>query len=461
MKGSTFKRCGCTEVIDGKRRQLGARCPKLRRADGTWNPRHGTWSFATSTAVAGKRKPVVRGGFATQGEAQAALDAVRERVRKGLVVNDRLTVGEYLREWLTAKGNVRASTLRSYQQHITKYLEPELGYVRLVELRATHVADALAAVTSSAANRQRVRATLRSALSAAVRQQLIPTNPAAHVELPSGKRPKALVWTPERVQRWREAVDRLHAANAEDPSLPKLEAAARPPSPVMVWTPEQVGAFLDAAEGNALYALFHLIAHRGLRRGEACGLGWADVDLDRGQVAIRTQLVQHGWAVHEDAPKSEAGERTIALDTGTVAALKAHRQRQAEERLRWGSAWVDSGKVFTREDGSPLHPATATARFHKIRAGAELPPIRLHDLRHSAASLMLAAGVPAKVVQETLGHSTVGLTLDTYTSVYTEVAAEAAEATAAARTAYCGQHWCSHIGYTLGAATAAHVRAAE
>jgi len=97
----------------------------------------------------------------------------------------------------------------------------------------------------------------------------------------------------------------------------------------------------------------------------------------------------------------------------------------------WGPAWVDSGKVFTRENGSVLHPATVTDRFQALAAAAKLPPIRLHDLRHGAASLMLAAGVAPKVVQETLGHSSITLTLDTYTSVYDEVAAEAAEAAAA------------------------------
>jgi integrase len=411
-RGSVFKRCGCTEVVDGKRRQLGARCPKLRRADGSWNPRHGTWTYATSLpAKGGKRQQVVRGGFATAADAQRELDRKREQVSRGVVVNDRLTVGQYLAEWLATKSDVRRSTLRGYEQHITKYLEPGLGHLRLAELRVAHVAEALADVTSSDANRQRVRATLRTALNDAVRQGLIPTNPAALVKLPSGKRPRALVWTAERVERWKTTGEQ--------------------PSPVMCWTPAQLGAFLDAAAGDRLYALFHLIAHRGLRRGEACGLGWADVDLDAGRVTVRRQLVQLGWEVYEDAPKSDAGDRTIALDAGTVAALRTHRRAQVAERLAWGPAWQDSGKVFTREDGTPLHPATVTERFHALAAAGKLPPVRLHDLRHGAASLMLAAGVPAKVVQETLGHSTIGLTLDTYTSVYTEVAAEAAEAAAA------------------------------
>jgi integrase len=264
-----------------------------------------------------------------------------------------------------------------------------------------------------------------------VRQGLIATNPAALVKLPSGKRPKALVWTAERVQRWQEATRRLERSRPADANRAQLEAAAQPPSPVRCWTATQLGTFLDAAAADPLYALFHLIAHRGLRRGEACGVGWTDTDLDAGQLTVRRQLVQLGWEVYEDDPKSDAGGRTIALDAGTVPPCA--RTGATSGRTGWpgAPAWVDSGKVFTREDGSALHPATVTDRFQAISAMAGLPPIRLHDLRHGAASLMLTAGVPAKVVQETLGHSTVGLTLDTYTSVFTEIAAEAAEATAA------------------------------
>lgn len=244
-----YKRCGCTEVVDGKRRQLGQRCPRLRRGDGSWNPRHGTWSYSASVVEQGQRVTRARGGFATYDEAAAELERARASLKAGgSTRSDRLTVGEYLDEWLAAKADVKRSTRRGYEQHIEKWLRPTLGRRRLGELRTAHVADALSAVTSSDANRQRVRATLRSALTDAVREGLIPTNPAALVKLASGKRPRALVWTAERVARWRETGVK--------------------PSRVMVWTPAQLGAFLDAAEGDRLAALWHLYAFRGLRRGE-------------------------------------------------------------------------------------------------------------------------------------------------------------------------------------------------
>jgi integrase len=154
------------------------------------------------------------------------------------------------------------------------------------------------------------------------------------------------------------------------------------------------------------------------------------VDLSAGLMAIRRQLVQNGWEVIESRPKSEAGNRFIALDAGTVAALQAHKEQQDRERAAWGEAYQENGRVFTKENGEALHPAPVTARFHHLAEEIGLPPVRLHDLRHGAASLMLAAGVPMKVVQETLGHSSVTLTADTYTSVFHEVAASAAEAVA-------------------------------
>jgi integrase len=308
---------------------------------------------------------------------------------------------------------------------------PHLGHLRLDELRTSHVAEMLAEVPGVDATRRRVRASLRAALNDAMREGLISVNPAALVKLPSGKRPRALVWTAERVDRWQVAVNELAGLKADSPRRPDIEAAAQPPSAVMVWTPVQLGAFLDVAAADRLYALWHLVAHRGLRRGEAAGVEWVDVDLAAGTPTVRRQLVQVGWAVVERPPESDAGNRTVALDGGTVAALREHRKRQLADRMTWGAARTESGKVFVREDGQVLHPAAITDRFHALVAEAGLPPVRLHDLRHGAASIMLAVGVPMKVVQETLGHSSSTLTADTYTGVYPTVAAEAAEAAAA------------------------------
>ncbi|GAA3738031.1 tyrosine-type recombinase/integrase [Spinactinospora alkalitolerans] len=461
MKGSTYKRCKCRDEAG---RELGQSCPKLRRKNGTWNPRHGAWYFRLEIEAGkgGKRRMVRRGGFGSQEAAQEALDEAKVKHGRGRDITTKLTFGPFFDGWLKGKGNIEKSTVRSYENHGRLYLKPHLGHVELDRLRVDHVAamfDAIEAendrirkarasddpeVRASVkgkrvvgpATQQRIRATLRSALSSAVKQQLITVNVAKLVDLKAGKRPKAVVWTPERAAVWFTAFEaalaeaKEHARGQEVGGFKIWRAMARP-SRVMVWPPAQVGAFLDAAAGHRLYAQFHLIAFRGLRRGESCGVRWPDVDLDAGTLTVRKQIRQLGWEPEEADTKTDASDATIALDKGTVAVLRAHRKRQLAEKLEWGEAWQGDGHVFTREDGSPLHPASVTDAFERLAFAAGLPPIRLHDLRHGAATIALAAGVDMKVVQAMLRHSSITITSDTYTSVLPEVAHEAAEASAA------------------------------
>ncbi len=411
MTGSVYKRCGCRGE-DGK--QLGKRCPKLRRSDGTWNPRHGSWAFVVDgpRGVGGRRRQIPKGGFRSEDEARREMNGLLDRLRRG--GSAREVVGrEYFPGWLAGKVDVKPSTLRGYRLHVQRYVIPHLGHLRLSELRTEHVRGMLAEVGGGDANRQRVRATLRAALADAQREGLIVTNPAALVKLPSGARPKALVWTQDREQRWRDA--------------------GAVPSPVMVWRADHLARFLAVTRTAEvrLHALFHVAGLVGLRRGELCALCWSDLDLDEGTLTVRRSRVQVGWAVVEGEPKSVSSARTVALEPGTVSVLREHRKRQAAERLAWGAGYRDHDLLFARENGAPLHPASVTRRFGQLVGEADLPPIGLHGLRHGAASLMLAAGVPMKVVQETLGHSMMSVTSDTYSSVFPSVAADAAAATAA------------------------------
>lgn len=477
MAGSLFKRCTCRDPGTG--RQLGRSCPNLRRSGGRWAGEHGVWGYQHElpTARDGRRRPHRRTGFGTAAAAQDALDQVRgllaladptdpdQQTLIGDVIDNatrhrhplptiaemrtRLhtgnptaappTVAEYLPQWLAGRRNLAEGTRRSYDGHIRRHLIPHLGPIRLDRLRLDHLNDMIEAIedrtqlartggisgsggtggqpaairggrTVAPATLHRIRATLRKALNDAIRRGLITTNPATHLELPSGRRPKAVVWTPDRTTRWR--------------------ATGVAPSAVMVWTPELTGAFLDTAAGDRLYALFHVIAYRGLRRGEACGLHWTDLDLNGAALTVTWQIVQHGWATELKAPKTEGSERVVALDRGTVTVLRDHRLMQRRERLAAGPAWADTGLVFTKPDGTALHPATVTDHFHTLATAAELPPVRLHDLRHGAATMALAAGTDLKIVQEMLGHSTITLTADTYTSVLPELARTAAEHTA-------------------------------
>ncbi|MYW90800.1 site-specific integrase [Amycolatopsis rubida] len=203
------------------------------------------------------------------------------------------------------------------------------------------------------------------------------------------------------------------------------------PCPVMVWTPEQTGRFLDVAINHPLYPLFHLIAHIGLRRGEACGLRRSEIGLAAGEVRISNQIVQWGWETGESSPKTDESVNAVAIDQDTALVLAQHLAVQDADRARLGSQWKEHDLAFTQWDGSPLHPAHVTDVFYELSRQAGLPPIRLHDLRHGAATLALAAGVEMKVVQRMLRHSSITVTSDTYTTVLPQVAFAAAEATAA------------------------------
>jgi integrase len=194
----------------------------------------------------------------------------------------------------------------------------------------------------------------------------------------------------------------------------------------MLWTPVQTGRFLDHAQRDRLYPLYHLIAHVGPRRGEACGLRWVDTHLDAGSIEVLNQIVQYGWETAQAAPKTDASAATVALDEETVWVLGEQRVAQATERAAAGDSWVESGLVFTELDGSALHPAEVTERFHLLVEQAGLPPIRLHDLRHGAATLALAAGVEMKVVQAMLRHASITTTSDLYTEVLPELSRDAA-----------------------------------
>ena len=210
--------------------------------------------------------------------------------------------------------------------------------------------------------------------------------------------------------------------------------AVTPPraaSPEMqVWTPDQLRAFLAQVRHDRLYALWLLVATTAMRRAELAGLRWVDVDLAAARVSPRRPRVVVNYVVHESEPKTRMGRRSLALDPATVAALEEHKIRQEQERADVGSAWRDSGLVFTRPEGSPIHPDLITDWFRRLARAARLPPIRLHDVRHSYATAALAAGIPAKVISERLGHATIAITLDVYSHVIPGMDAQAADAVA-------------------------------
>ncbi len=404
MKGRTFKRCGCPPEYDARGRAKA--CPK----------RHGSWTYVVDVGrdpASGQRRQLKRSGFRTQTEASAALAEVMTEVEDGRYRDDgRRTVESFLREWIESKvaNGLAATTARSYRQHIDAYLVPHLGHLRMRDLRPAHVSRMLRALAESNETRarkigptslRRVHATLRSALNDARREGLVKTNAATDATVPKAERPK-----------------------------------------VRPWEAEELGAFLDHATADRLGTLFELVALAGLRRGEACGLRWSDVDLMRGLLVVRQQVVQVDGQTYAcgtcggthrgivfGAPKTSSGDaRRIDLGERGVGVLLAQRLSQDEERAAWSEAYADHDLVFAREDGNPLAPELVTKTFGKLVKSAGIRPIRVHDLRHGRASLLLAAGVDLAVVSKMLGHSSITITADTYAHLLEGVGRQAAEA---------------------------------
>ena len=169
------------------------------------------------------------------------------------------------------------------------------------------------------------------------------------------------------------------------------------------------------------------MATTALRRGEALGLKWSDLSLDRASVSVQRALVLAGNVPTLSEPKTAAGRRAVPLSRQAVAALRAHRKAQAAERLALGEDYADEDLVFAQEDGSPPHPRRFLDAFHRISTGADLRRTRPHDLRHGWATRALEAGVPAKVVQELLGHSSAMITLDIYSHVTVSLKTDASQ----------------------------------
>ena len=206
-------------------------------------------------------------------------------------------------------------------------------------------------------------------------------------------------------------------------------AAAKPPADSRVeqstWSSDELRMFLDFVRTDRLHAAYVLLATTGMRRGEVLGLRWSDIDVDAAQLAVSNTLTTVGTEIVTGPPKTARSRRHIFLDDGTLAVLREHRRRQNEERLSVGPAWSGSiDYVFTDELGEPVHPDAFSRSFRRRVAEANLPSIRLHDLRHSYATLALKAGVHPKVVSERLGHATIGVTLDLYSHVTPSIARE-------------------------------------
>jgi integrase len=325
----------------------------------------------------------------TQTEALKRLNALKKSVEQGLKpTSDRQTVGAYLQDWLanTASTSVRPSTLRGYRTICYQYLLPRLGRIPLAKLSPQDVqrfqnellrskrADGRGHISSgTVTNARRV---LGRALEQATRWRLIPQNPVRLVDGP-------------------------HVTRQETTFL----------------DPDEARDFLAAVRGDRLEALYTVALALGLRRGEALGLMWDDVDLVAGTLGVRRSVQRTREGVRLLELKTKRSRRTVSLPLVAIRALQKHRIRQQGEREGANGNWVEYGLVFCSPLGAPLDPQLATRAFTRALRKAKLPHMRFHDLRHSCASLLLAQGLDLKVIQEVLGHSTITITANLYTHV--------------------------------------------
>ena len=300
------------------------------------------------------------------------------------------TLEHFLRHWLddVARHKLRGRSWERYDGLVRKHVIPTLGRLRLGQLTPQHLAKLYADLADAGQSSSSIRylhAVLHGALDQAVRWQLLARNPVDAVTQPRRQRTEMAVLDPDQVRR-----------------------------------------FLEVAAGHELHALWLLAITTAMRSGELLALRWHDVDWSARRIRVTGTLsrMQGRWWIGE--PKTSRGRRSIDLTDPTLAVLRAHRVRQAEQLLAIGHRVIDGDLVFTDAAGEPLqgnHLAERELRPLLVAAG--LPRIRFHDLRHTAATLLLAGGVNAKVVSEMLGHSTVTMTLDTYAHVLPTMQAEA------------------------------------
>jgi len=365
-----------------------------KRKDGRWCAR-----YTVYTTTGPKRKPVYGRTRAEAAEKLAKALADREGTRFTFDARN-LTVGRYLARWLedNVQGSVKPITYESYERLVRGHVNPALGHLKLKALTPPHVrALYRSKLEAGLAPRtvQYIHAVLNRALKAAVNDSLIPRNVCKEVGSP-------------KVQR--EEMQYL--------------------------TREEVRVFFEAAREDRLEALYILAVTTGLRQGELLGLKWEDVDFEAGKISVQRTLSAAKNDSTFNSPKRNKSRRGVKLATLAQEALRAHRERQLEEREKLDGLWQDHGLVFASTIGTPLNRHNVFGRsFKPLLNKAGLPhTVRFHDLRHTCATLLCSKNVNPKVVKEMLGHANISQTMDIYSHVLPNMQDEAAAAMESALT---------------------------
>lgn len=302
-----------------------------------------------------------------------------------VLTGDRITLNQYLDQWLQSAAKPRLSerTYIDYEELLRRYVRPELGRKTLSNLRPLDIQALYSGMQDRSLSARTVRythAVLSSAFKQAVRWRMLVQNPASLVELPKQSRKE-----------------------------------------MQALSPNDAGRFLKAAAEDRYSLLFSIALVTGMRPEEYLALQWKDVDLQRRYMTVQRTLVwrRSGGGWYFGAPKTSRSRRNIPLPSGVIQALMDHKRKQAEERLKAGPKYHNHDLVFTTKEGGPLMSRNILRRhFKPVLKRAGLPEsIRLYDLRHSCATLLLAANENPKVVSERLGHASISLTLDTYSHI--------------------------------------------
>ena len=362
--------------------------PRRANGDGSIYKRHnGSWS-AIASLPDGRRKHVYG---RTREEVRRKLSEILHALEHGTFADARgTTLGEFLDQWLAevAAPRVRAWTLAGYEVHVRVHIKPAIGRVPLDKLTPQNVQFLLNEKLRQGLKPRTVRyirGTLRTALNQAQRWGLVSRNAAALVDGP-------------RVERY----------------------VSQP------LTPGEARTLLRSIKGDRLEALYSVALTMGLRQGEALGLTWEDVDLQLGYIRITKQLQRIHGSPKLVEPKTERSRRTLAMPPMIARQLQQHFTSQQRERDSAGSHWHEHGLVFTTPIGTPLDGTAVTKQFHHVLERAGLQQRRFHDLRHSCATLLLVQGVSPRVVMDLLGHSQIGITMNTYSHVIPDLRRDAA-----------------------------------
>jgi integrase len=347
--------------------------------------------------VTGERNRVTVGTFRTKKEAQQEERRALEGVDRGTFVDpSKVTLSETIELWLKMKKQlVSGNTHYQYSSCYELHIKPVLGAVLVQKLTHDILQRQVTAWSDGGMGASLVRrcvSVIRQSLDGARKSRIVESNPIEDIERPSDKKKKDLV----------------------------------------AWTPEQIATFLDTAKDDIYFPLWHLLALEGCRRSEALGLRWSDVDLESGSATIVQTVVpdaqNKGAAKTQPRTKTEAGARTIMLTPTTVEAIKAKKRVVEERQKASGTEWSDGDVIVTTSIGTQVNPSSVRRRLHGIIAASGLPTITAHDLRHIAATRMIAAGVPMAIVSHKLGHSTIGITMDLYSHLLPSDQSEAVRA---------------------------------